>query len=160
MQITLRLLTILCPSLEEPLLKQRCFMHRMYGEIFPPLLYAISTEVHFNFIHYLFTWMSCKHTTFSLMFVKMPKQKRLRSQTKEVVANVYDYSSTGIGIRVSDRCHYFKQHCIIEQRHTFLHQMMKNCQENRPSLYLDMKHSLLKGFFQNHSGFIDISLVI
>ena len=32
--------------------------------------------------------MSYKHTTFSLV---MPAGKRLRSQTKEVVANVYDY---------------------------------------------------------------------
>ena len=35
--------------------------------------------------------MSCEHTTFSLVFVKIPKGKRLRSQTMEVVANVYDY---------------------------------------------------------------------
>ena len=32
--------------------------------------------------------MSYEHTTFSLM---MPTGKRLRSQTKEVVVNVYDY---------------------------------------------------------------------
>ena len=30
-------------------------------------------------------------TTFSPVLVKMIKGKRLRSQTKEVVANVYDY---------------------------------------------------------------------
>ena len=35
--------------------------------------------------------MSCEQTTFSLVFVKMPTGKRLKSQTKEVVANVYDY---------------------------------------------------------------------
>ena len=35
--------------------------------------------------------MSCEHTTFSLVFVKMPTGKRLRAQTKEVVVNVYDY---------------------------------------------------------------------
>ena len=43
--------------------------------------------------------MSCEHNMFSLMFMKIPKQKRLRSQTKEVVTNVYDYSNTGIDIR-------------------------------------------------------------
>ena len=43
------------------------------------------------FIIVLFTCMSCKHTMFSLVFMKMPKGKRLRSQTKEIVANVYDY---------------------------------------------------------------------
>ena len=35
--------------------------------------------------------MSCEHTTFSLMLVNMPRGKRLRSQTKEVVVNIYDY---------------------------------------------------------------------
>ena len=35
--------------------------------------------------------MSCEHTTFSLVFVNMPTGKRLRAQTKEVVANVYEY---------------------------------------------------------------------
>ena len=35
--------------------------------------------------------MSCEHTTFSLVLVKMQWGKRLRSQAKEVVANVYDY---------------------------------------------------------------------
>ena len=33
------------------------------------------------------------------MFMKMLKGKRLRSQTKEVVVNVYDYNSTGIDIK-------------------------------------------------------------
>ena len=33
------------------------------------------------------------------MFVKIPKRKRLRSQTREVVANVYHYSSIGVDIR-------------------------------------------------------------
>ena len=35
--------------------------------------------------------MSCEQTTFSLVLVKMKKGRRLRSQTKEVVANAYDY---------------------------------------------------------------------
>ena len=35
--------------------------------------------------------MSCEQTTFSLVLVKMPTEKRLKSQTKEVVAKVYDY---------------------------------------------------------------------
>ena len=35
--------------------------------------------------------MLCKQTTFSFVLVKMQRSKRLRSQTKEVVANVYDY---------------------------------------------------------------------
>ena len=35
--------------------------------------------------------MSCEQTTFSLVLLKMPTGKRLKSQTKEVVANVYDY---------------------------------------------------------------------
>ena len=35
--------------------------------------------------------MSCEQTTFSLLLVKMPTGKRLKSQTKEVVAHVYDY---------------------------------------------------------------------
>ena len=35
--------------------------------------------------------MSCKQTTLSFVLVKMQRSKRLRSQTKEVVANVYDY---------------------------------------------------------------------
>ena len=35
--------------------------------------------------------MSCEHTMFSLMLVKMQRGKKLRSQTKEVVVNVYDY---------------------------------------------------------------------
>ena len=58
---------------------------------FSHILYALSAEAHFNVIHYLFTWMSCKQTTFSLMFMKMLRGKRLRSQTNEVVVNVYDY---------------------------------------------------------------------
>ena len=32
-----------------------------------------------------------EHTKFSLVFVKMLTGKRLRSQTKEIVANVYNY---------------------------------------------------------------------
>ena len=43
--------------------------------------------------------MSCEHTMFYLMLMKIPTRKRLRSQTKEVVPNVYDYCSTGIDIR-------------------------------------------------------------
>ena len=39
--------------------------------------------------------------------------------------------------RVNDRCHYYEQLHIIEQRHAYLHQMMKNRQENRPVFYLD-----------------------
>ena len=35
--------------------------------------------------------MSCEQSTLFLVFVKMQRGKRLRSQTKEVVANVYDY---------------------------------------------------------------------
>ena len=35
--------------------------------------------------------MSCKQTTLSFALVKMQRGKRLRSQTKKVVANVYDY---------------------------------------------------------------------
>ena len=35
--------------------------------------------------------MSCEQTTFSLVLVKMPTGKRLKSQTKKVVAHVYDY---------------------------------------------------------------------
>ena len=35
--------------------------------------------------------MSCEQTMFSLVLVKMPTGKRLKSQTKEVVANMYDY---------------------------------------------------------------------
>ena len=35
--------------------------------------------------------MSCEQTMFSLVLVKMPTGKRLKSQRKEVVANVYDY---------------------------------------------------------------------
>ena len=35
--------------------------------------------------------MSCEHTTFSLVFMNMPTGKRLRTQTKEVVVNVYEY---------------------------------------------------------------------
>ena len=44
--------------------------------------------------------MSCEQTTFSLVLVKMQRGKRLRSQTKEVVANVYDYfEEVSIGIK-------------------------------------------------------------
>ena len=35
--------------------------------------------------------MSCEQTTLFLVLVKMQRGKRVRSQTKEVVANVYDY---------------------------------------------------------------------
>ena len=35
--------------------------------------------------------MSYEHTTISLMFVNLPAGKRLRSQTKKFVVNVYDY---------------------------------------------------------------------
>ena len=35
--------------------------------------------------------MSCEQTTFSLVLVKMPTGKRLKSQTNEVVVHVYDY---------------------------------------------------------------------
>ena len=35
--------------------------------------------------------MSCEHTTFFLVLVNMPSGKRLRSQTKEVAVNVYEY---------------------------------------------------------------------
>ena len=67
-------------------------MHRMLGEVFPLLLDTISAEVCFKFIHFLFTCISCEQTTFSLVFMKMPKRKRLRSHTKEVIASLYDYS--------------------------------------------------------------------
>ena len=39
--------------------------------------------------------------------------------------------------RVDDRCHYYEQPHIIEQRHTYLRQMVKNLQENKPVVYLD-----------------------
>ena len=77
----------------------------MLGEVFPLLLNAISAKVHFKFIHYLFTCISCEQTTFSLVFVKMPKRKRLRSHTKEVIASLYDYlkNSTGVnGLKSSE----------------------------------------------------------
>ena len=35
--------------------------------------------------------MSCEQTTLFLVLVKMQRGKRVRTQTKEVVANVYDY---------------------------------------------------------------------
>ena len=35
--------------------------------------------------------MSYEQITFSLVLVKMPTGKRLKSQTKEVVVHVYDY---------------------------------------------------------------------
>ena len=35
--------------------------------------------------------MSCEQTTLSFVLVKMQRGKRLRSQTKEAVANVFDY---------------------------------------------------------------------
>ena len=46
----------------------------IYGEVFPYLLYAISAEVHFNCIHYLFT----TQTMFSLVFMKIPIGQRLK----------------------------------------------------------------------------------
>ena len=36
--------------------------------------------------------------TFSLMFVKMPKRKRLRSHATEVVASVYECSKNSTGV--------------------------------------------------------------
>ena len=69
------------------------------------LLNAISTEVHFKFINYLFMCISCKQTTLSFVFVKMPRRKRLRLLTKEVIASVYDYlkNSTGVnGLKISE----------------------------------------------------------
>ena len=39
--------------------------------------------------------------------------------------------------KVDDRCHYYEQPHIIEQRHTDFHQMMKNHQENRSVIYSD-----------------------
>ena len=39
--------------------------------------------------------------------------------------------------RVDDRHHYYEQPLIIEQRHAYLCRTMKNCQENRPVVYLD-----------------------
>ena len=37
---------------------------------------------------------------------------------------------------MDDRHHYYEQPRIIEQRHAYLHQMMKNRQEKRPVVYL------------------------
>ena len=121
---------------------------------FPLLSYSISAEVHFNFIHYLFTWMSCEHTTFYLVFMKIPKWKRLRWQTKEVVVNVYDYISTGIDISewITNTTTIYKQTGTIEQWHTYLHWMMKNHQQNKLVIYLD-ETFFVKRFFQNCSGF-------
>ena len=69
-------------------------MHGMLGEEFPSLLYTISAEAHFNYIHYLFMWMSCEHTTFSLIFVNMPtgrdwerKQRRLLWMSMNILRN-------------------------------------------------------------------------
>ena len=45
------------------------------------LLYSVPVELR----------PSLKHTMFSLVVVKMQGEKRLTSQTNEVVANVYDY---------------------------------------------------------------------
>ena len=39
--------------------------------------------------------------------------------------------------KVDDRRHYYKQPRIMEQRHAYLRQMINNCQENRPVVYLD-----------------------
>ena len=49
--------------------------------------------------------MSCEHTTFSLVFVKLPKGKRLRSQTKKVVAKSKTIlmNSAGVnGLKISE----------------------------------------------------------
>ena len=35
--------------------------------------------------------MSCEQTTFSLMLMKMQREKRLRSQKRRIVVNVNDY---------------------------------------------------------------------
>lgn len=63
----------------------------MRGELFSLVLYAINTEVNFIFIHYLLMCTLCEHTILSLVFEMMPMGKRMRSQRKEVVANVFDY---------------------------------------------------------------------
>ena len=44
------------------------------------------------------------HANTPLVYVKMPKRKRLRSHTKWVVANVYDYSknSTAVNRLISE----------------------------------------------------------
>ena len=62
----------------------------MQGEVFPHLLYAISAEVHFNDIYHFFMWMSCDHTTFSLVLVKMQRERDW-DYKQEIVANIYDY---------------------------------------------------------------------
>ena len=52
-----------------------------------------SVEVNFNFILVCSRACHPNTPTFSVVFVKMLKIKRLRSHTKEVVASVYDYSN-------------------------------------------------------------------
>ena len=50
-------------------------------------------------------YMSCEHTTFSLMFVKLPKKKRMRSQTKKVVVKCKTIlmNSAGVnGLKISE----------------------------------------------------------
>ena len=95
--------------------------------------------------------MSCKQTTFSLMFMKMLRGKRLRSQTNEVVVNVYDYCEE------LNRCKWThgslkKTADATRVSHTRIKRLqivlMTNSSRHSQSSFF------VKRFFQNHSGFV------
>ena len=73
--------------------------------------------------------MSCEHNTYSLVFVipEDAKGKENELTNKLVVANVSDYSSTGIGIRewITDAT-IMNNLALLTGAH-FLNRMMKNC---------------------------------
>ena len=74
-------------------------------------------------------------------------------QTKEVVANVYDYSSTGIHIRkwMIDATTMNKLALLNRGTFTFI-EWWETTVNRIGQLFTSMKLSLLR-FFQNHSGF-------
>ena len=82
---------ILCPSWEEPFIKKGVLCIECKVRYF--LSYYMQLALKYILILFIICSCGChhEHTTFSLMFMKMPNGKRLRSQRKEVVANVYDY---------------------------------------------------------------------
>ena len=93
--------------------------------------------------------MSCKQTTFSLVFVKTPMGKRLKSQAKKVVAK-----STGvIGLKV------LLNEQLMPQE--FQAPVSRGYGKRKLTLvgssFFNSQYSFfVKRFFQNHGGFIAV----
>ena len=93
--------------------------------------------------------MSCEHTTFFHVLVNMPSGRRLRSQTKEVAVNIYEYFEE-LG-RCKQTEGSLKRTCDA----TGLSRSSINLTVLMTNNFRHFQFSFfVKRFFQNHGGFI------